>query len=513
MPRSTEAAITQSIGFHFDNTYTKLPELFFQPAKPANVASPQLVIFNRALADVLAINYSNASDAELAQNFSGAHLPAGAEPIAQAYAGHQFGHFTLLGDGRAILLGEHTATNAHTSLRWDIQLKGAGATAYSRRGDGKAALAPMLREYIISEALAALGIPTTRSLAVVATGESVYRETVLPGAVLTRVAASHLRVGTFEYAAALGSEQNDIAPLKILVDYAIQRHYVGCLAEENPYRAFFDAVAERQAQLIARWQGVGFIHGVMNTDNMAISGESIDFGPCAFMDAYNPATVFSSIDTHGRYAYANQPRIAAWNLARFAETLLALFSPDETEALALGKAALERFHERMNLHWLNGMRNKLGLTAAHESDFELLQALFNLMHQHAADFTNTFRALAHSLSGLANVAPLYGNEPGIHALFIAMEFHSWHERWQTRLKAEGQPIDTVIETMNAVNPAVIARNHNVEAALAAATTGDLVPLDALLTALREPFVETEANRGFREGAPPSGTPYRTFCGT
>jgi len=513
MHRSTEAATTASVGFHFDNTYIKLPEIFFQRTEPASVASPRLVVFNRLLADALAIDYSSVSNDELAQIFSGARNPAGSEPIAQAYAGHQFGHFTMLGDGRAILLGEHTTADAHAPKRWDIQLKGAGATAYSRRGDGKAALAPMLREYIISEALAALGIPTTRSLAVVATGESVYRETVLPGAVLTRVAASHLRVGTFEYAAALASQQNDITPLKALADYAIERHYADCREKENPYAAFFDAVAERQAQLIARWQSVGFIHGVMNTDNMAISGESLDFGPCAFMDTYDPATVFSSIDAHGRYAYANQPRIAAWNLSRFAETLLPLFSDDETEALAIGKAALERFHERMNLHWLNGMRNKLGLTTAEDSDFELVSALLNLMRQHAADFTNTFRALAHSVEGLTKATPLIDSEAGVRALFAAMEFHSWHAAWQARLKAEGQSTETVKDAMNAVNPAVIARNHKVEAALVAATAGDLSPFDALLAILREPFLATEANKMFREGAPQSAAPYRTFCGT
>ena len=367
MPSTVSAIHPKTTGWNFDNSYTTLPQVFFSAATPAAIAEPELVIFNALLAETLSLPLAETAPAELAAIFSGNALPVGAQPIAQAYAGHQFGHFTMLGDGRAILIGEQLTP---AGGRFDIQLKGAGQTAYSRRGDGRAALGPMLREYIISEALHALGIPTTRSLAVVATNEPVYRETILAGAVLTRVAASHIRVGTFEYASALVHQEQKPEILQTLADYTIARHYPQVQENENKYLAFFTAVAENQAQLIAKWQLVGFIHGVMNTDNMALSGEAIDFGPCAFMDAYDPATVFSSIDQQGRYAYGNQPRIASWNLSRFAETLLPLIAADEAHAIELAQKTIGEFGARFNHHWLHGMRAKLGLAQAEESDGE-----------------------------------------------------------------------------------------------------------------------------------------------
>jgi uncharacterized protein YdiU (UPF0061 family) len=543
-------------GWNLSHTYTRLPGVFFAAAKPTVAIKPQLVIFNHALARDLGLRFDQASEDELAELFSGKRLPEGAQPIAQAYAGHQFGHFTMLGDGRAILLGEQVTPKGE---RFDIQFKGSGQTQFSRRGDGKAALAPMLREYIISEAMAALGIPTTRSLAVVATGEPVYREQILPGAILTRVAASHIRVGTFEYAAVVASQEGKPEILQALADYTIARHFPEIGPREDRYVAFFDAVAERQAQLIARWQCVGFIHGVMNTDNMALSGETIDYGPCAFMDAFDPATVFSSIDHHGRYAYGNQPRIAAWNLARFAETLLALFADDEQQAIAIGQQALARFNERFNYHYSLGMRAKLGLVNEEQGDLELIAQLLALMQQFRADFTNTFRRLGYVASIVggasavstggaiamenhsqtsgegrsakeihsqlwkttANTHQLWNSVaagenqyPGTAALFAAREFHSWLERYLTRLGRQSISTTEAADKMHLANPAVIPRNHKVEEALAAAVSaGDLEPLHALLAELRNPFTETDANLAYRSPAPETGEPYRTFCGT
>ncbi|GAB4430670.1 MAG: YdiU family protein [Turneriella sp.] len=549
-------------GWNLSHTYATLPGVFFAPAKPMVASKPQLVVFNSELARELGLALGQASEQELAELFGGKVLPSGAQPIAQAYAGHQFGHFTMLGDGRAILLGEQVTPKGE---RFDIQFKGSGQTAFSRRGDGRAALGPMLREYIISEAMFALGIPTTRSLAVVATGEPVYRESVLPGAILTRVAASHIRVGTFEYAAALASQESTPEILRALADYTIARHYPEIGAREDRYVAFFDAVAERQAQLIARWQCVGFIHGVMNTDNMAISGETIDYGPCAFMDAFDPATVFSSIDHHGRYAFGNQPRIAAWNLARFAETLLSLFADDDEQAIAIGQQAIARFNERFNHHYSLGMQAKLGLVNHEEGDVELVTDLLTLMQQHAADYTNTFRRLGyvalaaameiHSLNGRIldpameiqrprpgsshtaeefhsqlwkNIAEAGGNQPqlwksaakldaqypGTVNLFAAMEFHSWGGRWLARLLRQTISPAEAAEKMRLANPAVIPRNHKVEEALAAAVSvGDLSVMESLLGALKNPFVESEANLAYRSPAPETGEPYRTFCGT
>src|SRR4051794_38574816 len=373
-------------GWHLEHTYAELPKLFYAEAAPTAVREPRLVVFNKPLATMLALAPDALEGAVGAAIFAGNALPEGARPIAQAYAGHQFGHFTALGDGRAILLGEQITVAGE---RMDIQLKGAGPTRFSRRGDGRAALGPMLREYIISEAMHALGIPTTRSLAVAATGEPVYRERVLQGAVLTRVAASHIRVGTMEWAAA----HDDPAAMRALADYTLARHYPECAGAAEPHVALFDAILDRQARLIARWQLVGFIHGVMNTDNMALSGETIDYGPCAFMDAYDPATVFSSIDQAGRYAFGNQPAMAQWNLARLAEAMLPLFHPDRDRAIERATAAVDRFDDWFERHWLDGMRSKLGLFTPEPDDLALVNDLLAWMQRTAADFTNTFRAL------------------------------------------------------------------------------------------------------------------------
>lgn len=534
--------IAKSAGWNFDTSYVKLPAVFYAHVKPTAVAMPQLVIFNRPLATSLGLDAELLAQGESALIFAGNVMPEGATPLAQAYAGHQFGHFTMLGDGRAILLGEHVTPASMrwdgdkeaigsaaltaglgsrepcASMRWDIQLKGSGQTQFSRRGDGRAALGPMLREYIISEAMHALGVPTTRSLAVIATGEPVYRESTLPGAILTRVAASHIRVGTFEFAAAQAASNGSHAPtgalVQALADYTIDRHYAHIAMAENRYLAFFEAVAERQAELIARWQSLGFIHGVMNTDNMAISGETIDYGPCAFMDAFDPATVFSSIDHQGRYAFGNQPRIASWNLARFAETLLALFDADEQRALALGQQALQKFAERFNFHYMAIMRAKLGLTSEQEGDAELITALLTLMQEHKADYTNTLRTLSYGIPEQA-AAPMGMDfhSLGTEQLFAAADFHSWAERWQKRLTAQNLPLNEVYAQMRKVNPAVIPRNHKVEEALAAASAGDLSPMNYLLDVLTNPFEAESVRREFLQPAPANGEPYRTFCGT
>ncbi len=482
-------------GLMFETTYTALPELFFTRQNPGLVRSPQIVLFNEALARELGLNEATSSGPEGTAIWGGNALPDGAHPIAQAYAGHQFGHFTTLGDGRAVLLGEHITP---TGQRFDIQLKGGGQTPYSRRGDGRAALGPMLREYIISEAMHGLGIPTTRSLAVVTTGEPVFRETTLPGAILTRVAASHIRVGTFEYARTFGT----LADLKALADYTIQRHYPDVLSDENPYRAFLSAVMERQALLIAQWQCVGFVHGVMNTDNMTLSGETIDYGPCAFMDTYGPATVFSSIDRQGRYAYGNQPPIAQWNLARLTETLLPLLDTDPATALELGKAAVASFPERFQRHWLTGMRAKLGLLTLEDDDLSLIEALLRLMNQANADFTNTFRSLTADEFLTSSLSQQSG-------------FPDWLTQWRERLKRQPESFDSVRQTMHANNPAIIPRNHQVEAVILAATTGnDYTLVHHLLKLLKNPYATLEANDvDYSFPAPDIGIAYQTFCGT
>jgi uncharacterized protein YdiU (UPF0061 family) len=451
-------------------------------------------VFNEALARSLGLNPEALKDAEGAATFSGNRIPAGAEPIAQAYAGHQFGHFTMLGDGRAILLGEQVTPEGE---RFDIQFKGSGKTPFSRRGDGRAALGPMLREYIISEALCALGIPTTRSLAVVTTGEPVYRETVLSGAILTRVASSHLRVGTFEYAAARGATDG----IRALADYTIDRHFPELADTQTPYLGLFREVMERQASLVARWQLVGFIHGVMNTDNMALGGESIDYGPCAFMDAYDPNTVFSSIDHQGRYAYGHQPQIAQWNLARFAETLLPLFHDDPHEALSLARDAIATFPDTFHRHWRSGMQAKLGLFNDEADDTRLVEDLLACMQRHGADFTNTFRDLTEEDLPEA-------------ALFRAPDFEQWRARWQARRKRQPESRQATRARMRAHNPAVIPRNHRVEEALAAAVErADLTLMERLLDVLSHPFEDPPEDGGYQLPPPPSAQPYQTFCGT
>jgi uncharacterized protein YdiU (UPF0061 family) len=497
-------------GWNFDNSFARLPAVLFAPAEPARFRAPRVSILNYRLADELGLSCGDPADAATAAVFAGQVLPAGAEPIAQAYAGHQYGHLTMLGDGRAILLGEQIAPSGK---RFDIQLKGAGRTMFSRNGDGLAGLGPMLREYIISEAMHALGIPTTRSLAVVTTGETVYRNTPLTGAVLTRVAASHIRVGTFEYAA-----RRDPEVLRALADHTIARHYPEISADGSErYRRFLVAVIDRQAALIARWQHVGFVHGVMNTDNMAISGETIDYGPCAFMDAYDPATVFSSIDAHGRYAYGNQPAIAQWNLARFAETLLPLLDPDADTAIGLATAALQQFPATFERAWLAGMRAKLGLETEEPGDAELVAALLDWMHAARADWTNTFRDLGAMLdpSNAERAAADRYRQPA---------FAAWHARWLERLGREGRPLSSAAARMATANPWAIPRNHRMEEALAAATgeasfglgaakTDPLAAVHRLLAVLASPFKPDAAAAAYAEPPPPTTSCYRTFCGT
>jgi len=481
-------------GWRLDHSYAQLPARFFAKVPPTPVASPRLVLFNSPLAEELGLDAAMLAQPANAGWFAGNVLPPGASPIAQAYAGHQFGNFVVLGDGRAILLGEQITPRGK---RYDIQLKGSGRTPCSRGGDGRAALGPMLREYIISEAMHALGIPTTRSLAVATTGEPVLRETPLPGAVLTRVAASHLRVGTVEWAAATGEPE----ALRALADYTLQRHYPELMQAEQPYAVLLQAILERQAALIARWQHVGFIHGVMNTDNMALSGETIDYGPCAFMDAYHPATVFSSIDHHGRYAYANQPDIAHWNLTRLASALLPLLHIDEEEAVAVANGVLRTFPEIFRAHWLAGLRAKLGLFNEEPGDAELGENLFAVMQEHEADFTNTFRDLSGDAMTDATLA-------------ASAEFQAWHIRWQERLGRQPQSRDEACALMRRHNPAFIPRNHKVEEALAAATLhDDLTVLEKLINVLAQPYAYDRQMPEFCTPPASGACAYQTFCGT
>ncbi|MFM9281153.1 protein adenylyltransferase SelO [Paenibacillus jiagnxiensis] len=490
----TENKVIQKAGWNFDNSYVELPQLFYSRLQPDSVRSPKLIAFNHSLAESLGLHAQALQNEEGAAIFAGNVMPAGSLPIAQAYAGHQFGNFTMLGDGRAVLLGEQITPDGK---RYDIQLKGAGRTPYSRGGDGRAALGPMLREYIISEAMHGLGIPTTRSLAVAVTGEMIIRETELPGAVLTRVAASHLRVGTFQYAAGWGTKED----LRALADYTLWRHFPDADLGDNRYLALLREVIRRQAALIAKWQLVGFIHGVMNTDNMALSGETIDYGPCAFMDVYNPGTVFSSIDVQGRYAYGNQPHIGAWNLARFAETLLPLLHDEQKEAIRLAEEEIANYHELFHRNWLSGMRAKLGLFNEEEQDQSLVDDLLRLMEQHQADYTNTFLALT------------FDNQED-NALFGSSEITPWHERWQERRGRQEESLDSSRELMRSSNPALIPRNHRVEEALEAAVQHeDLSVMQRLLEALSNPFAHSPEQAEYCKLPAPSGRPYRTFCGT
>lgn len=483
-------------GWNLDNSYARLPESLYARVALNEVHDPALVILNEPVAASLGLNAQALRSSEGAAIFAGNELPDGAEPIAQAYGGHQFGHFNRLGDGRALLLGEQITPDGE---RFDIQLKGSGRTPYSRGGDGRAALGPMLREYIISEAMHALGIPTTRSLAVVTTGEPIYRETPLPGAVLTRVAASHLRVGTFQFAAQWGTREE----LSELADYALQRHFPDAVVHEgdNRYLVLFRNVVERQAALIAKWQLVGFIHGVMNTDNMTISGETIDYGPCAFIDAFDPATVFSSIDTQGRYAYGNQPRIGAWNLARLAEALLPLLHEDDEEAVRLAEAELQHYMDRYHQHWLAGMRAKLGLADREEEDEKLIDELLAMMQKTKADFTNTFVALT------------FDRFEGIQ-LAEHEDFAAWLDRWLVRKGRQAASLEEAHQLMRSSNPAVIPRNHRVEEALdAASKRGDYSVMERLLHVLAHPYAHTEEQADYAVLPEQPNCNYRTFCGT
>jgi serine/tyrosine/threonine adenylyltransferase len=490
----TERTAMIEAGWNFDNSYARLPESFYTRLNPTPVQSPKIVILNDPLAVTLGLDAESLHSHDGAAVLAGNRIPEGALPLAQAYAGHQFGYFTMLGDGRALLLGEQITPQGE---RFDIQLKGSGRTPYSRRGDGRAALGPMLREYIISEAMHALGIATTRSLAVATTGEAVIREDELPGAVLTRVASSHLRVGTFQYTAKWGAA----GEIRTLADYTVQRHFPEIVDSENRYLQLLREVVKRQAMLIAKWQLVGFVHGVMNTDNMALSGETIDYGPCAFMDAYDPATVFSSIDTQGRYAYGNQPHIAAWNLARFAETLLPLLHADEAKAVEQAEDAISDFTALYQSNWLEGMRAKLGIFNEEEGDESLIEDLLRMMQKHRADFTNTFRALTF-------------DKPEDTAMFGTTEFNRWLEQWKARLVRQQETEASCHQLMRNSNPAVIPRNHRVEEALEAAVNhGDYRVMERLLEVLSKPYAHSQEQADFTTLPESSDCSYRTFCGT
>ena len=480
-----------TIGWHFDNSYSKLSKTFKEDIKPTPVHEPELVILNEELAKNLNLNFSGLDKKKLAEIFSGNSLPDGTNSIAQAYAGHQFGHFTMLGDGRAVLLGEHLVNK---NQRFDIQFKGSGRTSFSRGGDGRAALGPMLREYIISEAINALNIPTTRSLAVVKTGEKVVRENLLNGAILTRVASSHIRVGTFQYIAATQNQED----LNTLVDYTINRHYPEIKLSKNKALDLLGLVMERQCQLVINWMRVGFIHGVMNTDNMAISGETIDYGPCAFMDQYDPKTVFSSIDKFGRYAFSNQPPITKWNLARFAECLIPLIDKDEETAIKIATELIDNFQNIYEEKWLNMMRDKLGLFGEDKNDLKLINKLLDWMKNNNSDYTNTF---CH-LMGVEIDDEVYKND----------DFKSWTNEWEKRLKLNNSS-DKYLELMKKTNPVVIPRNQKVEEALAYADKGNLETMNKLLKVLSNPYSDQENINEFQKPATIGNEKYQTFCGT
>ena len=490
-----------TVHFPFQNTYAALPANFFARVAPTPVAAPRLIKLNRALAVHLGLDPDRLSSPEGVEILAGKRVPDGADPIAMAYAGHQFGHFVpQLGDGRAILLGEVIDADG---VRRDIQLKGSGPTPFSRRGDGRAALGPVLREYIVSEAMFALGIPTTRSLAAVITGENVMRETMLPGAVLTRVASSHIRVGTFQFFAARG----DTDGVRQLANHAIARHYPDAAGTDRPYHALLAGVVARQADLVARWLLVGFIHGVMNTDNSSVSGETIDYGPCAFMDHYNPATVFSSIDAQGRYAYANQPQIALWNLTRLAECLLPLFSDDKNDAIEQAQSILAEFAGKFSTVYQAGLRAKIGLLTARDGDEALVQDLLDAMARNQADFTLTFRRLADAARD--------PDDASVGLLFAdASAFDAWAVRWRERLAAEPQPATLRYAAMRAVNPGFIPRNHRVEAVIEAAMNrDDYAPFEQLLAVLSRPFEDQPDFAGYADPPQPGQRVLQTFCGT
>ncbi|MDJ0863319.1 MAG: YdiU family protein [Gammaproteobacteria bacterium] len=485
--------------FAFDNTYAQLPSRFYARQTPVAVEEPRLVKLNRGLAGELGLDPDELSSAEGLAVLAGNAVPEGAEPLAMAYAGHQFGGFVpQLGDGRAILLGEVLNLQGE---RFDIQLKGSGRTPFSRAGDGRAWLGPVLREYIISESMHALGIPTTRALAVVATGEPVYRESELPGAVLTRVARSHVRIGTFEYFFARG----DTEAVSRLADYAIARHFPEAAGGESPYLALLHAVIARQARLVAQWLGVGFIHGVMNTDNVSIAGETIDYGPCAFMDAYHPGTVYSSIDRGGRYAYGNQPSIAQWNLSRLAQSLLPLIEENESKAVDKAQAAIDAFSECFEEAYLGCFRQKLGMQETHADDADIVVGLLQTMTESGADFTNTFRALCDAADG--------SDHDVRDELGDSAASQDWLVRWRARLARETVEPAARQTRMRQVNPAVIPRNHRVEAALEAAVNGDFAPFEDLYRVLASPWEERPDSAAYRYPPEPHEVVHQTFCGT
>ncbi|MCL5776747.1 YdiU family protein [Limibaculum sp. FT325] len=484
--------------FAFDNSYARLPDRFFARLDPTPVRAPAMIRVNERLAAELGLDPAALASPAGAAVLAGNATPEGAQPLAQAYAGHQFGNWVpQLGDGRAILLGEVIDAQGR---RRDIQLKGSGRTPFSRMGDGRAPLGPVLREYIVSEAMAALGVPTTRALAAVATGEPVMREDVLPGAVLTRVAASHIRVGTFQFFAARG----DDAALKALADHVIARHYPDSAEAEDPYLAMLDGVIGRQAALIARWMSLGFIHGVMNTDNMTVSGETIDYGPCAFMDAYHPQTVFSSIDTMGRYAYGNQPRVAHWNLSRLAQAMLPLMGEDIDAAVERAQAAIDTFPARFRAAWLSEMRAKLGLGSARDEDEALIDALMEAMAASGADFTLTFRRLADAAEGCDGPRGQFADPAA---------FDAWTARWRSRLEADAMTPAARPAALRAANPLYIPRNHLVEEAIAAAMAGDVAPFETLNAVLARPFDEQPGHERHAAPPQPGEVVERTFCGT
>ena len=479
----------KSYGFNFDATYTSLPKVFYSQLNPEHVNNPNIILLNESLVAELGLDFSNLPLKDQSQLFSGTKLPTDIIPYAQSYAGHQFGHFTMLGDGRAHILGEHVTDSGK---RFDIQFKGSGRTPYSRRGDGKAVLGPMLREYIISEAMYYLGIPTTRSLAVVTTGESVRRETILPGAILTRVASSHIRVGTFEFAASY----EDKKIIRSLLDYSIKRHFPEIINTENNALALIEAVMEKQIDLIVHWMRVGFIHGVMNTDNMVLSGETIDYGPCAFMDGYDLNTVFSSIDHAGRYAYGNQPKIAQWNLARLAETLLPLIDEDLDKSIKLAEEVIYKFSDLYQNRWQKMMQSKLGLIKTEKEDMKLVSDLLDWMQKSKADFTNTFNDLTLQKKLEDKI---YNDE----------EFQHWHNQWKKRKK--NNPDSQLLMRKN--NPIVIPRNHNVENALRAAENGDIDIFNRLLDVLSSPYENNNLIKSYQTPPKPEEQVYQTFCGT
>lgn len=490
----TDTYILNDEYLKLENTYITLPKNLFSFQTPTKVPNPKLVVFNKTLAKELGLNEDFLQSNEGIQFLCGNKVLEDTRPIAQAYAGHQFGHFTMLGDGRAILLGELISKD---NKRFDIQIKGAGRTPYSRGGDGKAALGPMLREYIISEGMYALGIPTTRSLSVITTGEEIVRESFLEGAVLDRIAKSHIRVGTFQFA----RNFCDIDVLKSLADYTIERHFDSAKHVENPYLYLLNEVIKNQAFLISKWQLVGFIHGVMNTDNMLVSGETIDYGPCAFMDVYDPNTVFSSIDVNGRYAYGNQPKIGGWNLTRFAEALLPLLDKDANKAIEIAEKLLSNYGSLYNKYWEDGMRAKLGIFNYEEEDKKLISSLLDIMKNYKADYTNTFCNLT--------LGSLTDNE-----MFQSNDFKKWYKAWQDRLIRQEKSVYEVKHLMEVSNPTVIPRNYRVEEALdEAVTTNNYTLIEKLLNVIKNPYDYSNINEEYSKTPKPTSCAYKTYCGT